>query len=289
MNPLSAIARVRRRIDAARTLPPGMRLAFVRIPFERRCARILAPRSLSRLTHARRSGLVGYLAEVGPGSALAGHIRLAEAEYYRLSPSLHPGTLTPTKGAALYAVTRALGARSVVETGTANGVSSTFLLAALERNGGGRLVSIDLPFGDAGDGALRPFIAGTAIDTYDSSPVPPGKEAGWIVPEALRGRWDLRLGDARDLLPAALTELGTIDLFFHDSLHSEEHMLFELSEAWPYLRPGGVVVADDIFQRKHDALLRFAHGVGRPWTAFAGLGLVAKLRSSEPYNAPAPT
>jgi predicted O-methyltransferase YrrM len=279
LNPLSPISRVWNRIESARALPSGLRLPFFRVPIERRAVRILGPRALSRVLPVQRSELVGYFDEVGPGSSVAEHIRLAEEEYYRLSPSLHPGTLTPAKGAALYAVMRALRAGSVVETGTASGVSSTYVLAALERNGGGRLVSIDLPFEDAGDGGMRPFVAGTAIDIYDSSPVPPGKEAGWIVPDGLRERWDLRLGDARDLLPRALTELGTIDVFFHDSLHSEEHMLFELNEAWPSVRPGGVVVADDIFQRSHDAVLQFARSVGRPWVAFAGLGFVVKPRS----------
>ena len=97
-----------------------------------------------------------------------------------------------------------------------------------------------------------------------------------MVPDELRVGWELRLGDARELLPAALAELGEIDLFFHDSLHTREHMLFEFEQAWRHLAPGGVVVADDIFQRKHDALPAFARSVGRPFATFGNLGIVVK-------------
>jgi methyltransferase family protein len=33
---------------------------------------------------------------------------------------------------------------------------------------------------------------------------------------------------------------------FHDSLHSERNVRFELDRAWPILRPGGAIVVDDI-------------------------------------------
>ena len=48
-----------------------------------------------------------------------------------------------------------------------------------------------------------------------------------MVPDHLRGRWELRLGDARELLPLELERIGRLGLFFHDSLHSREHVLFE--------------------------------------------------------------
>lgn len=106
--------------------------------------------------------------------------------------------------------------------------------------------------------------------------MPPGKTPGWVVPERLRANWDLRLGDARELLPAAVQEDGSLGLFFHDSLHTREHMLFEFETVWPHLEQGGVLASDDIFQRRHDALPTFAQTVGRPWHSFSGLGFVAK-------------
>jgi hypothetical protein len=43
-----------------------------------------------------------------------------------------------------------------------------------------------------------------------------------------------------------LSRLGQVDLFVHDSLHSEQNVRFELDRIWPLLRPGGVIVVDDI-------------------------------------------
>jgi hypothetical protein len=43
-----------------------------------------------------------------------------------------------------------------------------------------------------------------------------------------------------------LENLGQIDLFIHDSLHSERNVRFELDRAWPVLGPKGVIVVDDV-------------------------------------------
>ena len=40
--------------------------------------------------------------------------------------------------------------------------------------------------------------------------------------------------------------LGQIDLFIHDSLHSERNVRFELDRAWAALRPNGALVVDDV-------------------------------------------
>jgi hypothetical protein len=47
-------------------------------------------------------------------------------------------------------------------------------------------------------------------------------------------------------LPGVLAELGEIDLFIHDSLHSEQNVRFEMDSAWAVLREGGAIVVDDI-------------------------------------------
>jgi hypothetical protein len=40
--------------------------------------------------------------------------------------------------------------------------------------------------------------------------------------------------------------LERVDLFVHDSLHSTRNVRWELATVWPALRPGGVVVVDDV-------------------------------------------
>jgi predicted O-methyltransferase YrrM len=252
----------------ARRQAPGLRMRFVLAPVERR----------SPLVVRRRVRALAPGADMTEDSCLAGvrsRLEEAVAEYASLAPEFASGAIEPAEGAALYFLVRALRPATVVETGTANGVSTTYLLAALEHNGAGRLVSIDLPF-EAADGSFRPLVAGTSIGTYEASPLPPGKPPGWMVPQALRGRWELRLGHARELLPALLDEVGEIGFFFHDSLHTREHMLFEFNAVWPNLSPRGVLAADDIFQWKHDALPTFARSVGRRFTTFGNLGFVRK-------------
>jgi predicted O-methyltransferase YrrM len=257
------------RVRDAREQKPGLRLAYVRMPIERRSTSLLA-RRLRELVPGAHADVIG---EVGELNAL---LDAKTAEYYALAPEYEPGALHPAEATLLYGVVRSLRPSLVVETGTASGFSSAYLLAALERNGSGRLISIDLPFEGVPGGELRPVVPQTSIRLVDSSPVPPGKESGWVVPDELRGRWDLRIGDASQLLPALLAEVDEVDVFFHDSLHSREHMLFELETVWPRVARGGVVAADDIFQRRHDALPAFARSVGRPFTTFGKLGFVKK-------------
>jgi predicted O-methyltransferase YrrM len=112
----------------------------------------------------------------------------------------------------------------VVETGVAHGLTSRVILEGLAANGSGHLWSIDLP---AVDSSLHP-------------------EIGIAVPDGLRSRWTYIAGTSRERLPKLLRNLGGIDLFIHDSLHTGRNQLFELRWAWNHLRPCGVAVVDDV-------------------------------------------
>jgi len=48
------------------------------------------------------------------------------------------------------------------------------------------------------------------------------------------------------MLPKLLNKLGKIDIFLHDSLHTLEHILFELKIANKYIKEEGFLIADDI-------------------------------------------
>ena len=125
---------------------------------------------------------------------------------------------------AVWCIVAHLRPSTVVETGVAHGVTTRVILEGLERNGNGHLWSIDLP---AVDSALHP-------------------EIGIAVPQRRRLRWSYLSGTSRERLPRLLTGLQGLDLFVHDSLHTGRNLRFELESAWAALRPGGVVVADDI-------------------------------------------
>ena len=158
----------------------------------------------------------------------------------------------------LYLSVRVLRPRLVVETGPFNGASSTFLLHALEANGGdGRLISFDLP--DARD-AL-------------GVPIPVGREPAWLVPPHLGRRFELVLGDTRQTLRRRL-EGETVDLFFHDSLHTTRHMLFEFRVAWRRLRRGGLLVSDDVFWNPAFWLFTQVHRV--PFRHIGTMGVTRK-------------
>jgi hypothetical protein len=125
---------------------------------------------------------------------------------------------------AIWCLTRHLRPKNVVETGVAHGVTSRFVLEALERNGRGRLWSIDLP----------------PIERFWQSQV------GVAVGDRYADRWSYIKGSSRLFLPKLLSQLGEIDLFIHDSMHSEHNVRFELDRAWAYLKPGGSLVVDDV-------------------------------------------
>jgi hypothetical protein len=130
----------------------------------------------------------------------------------------------PTLAAAAWCVVRHRKPEVVVETGVSRGVTSRVILEAFERNGSGRLWSIDLP------PLEEPWrtLAGTA------------------VPERLHGRWTLLRGTSKRHLPRLVRSLEHVDLFVHDSLHTAENLRRELDDVWPVLRTNGLVLVDDV-------------------------------------------
>ena len=163
----------------------------------------------------------------------------------------------------------------VIETGVASGGSSVSLLSALCKNNKGKLVSIDLPCVKRNDEIV------CLSDTYkfqphETSTVPDFDAVGWLVPDSFKDRWSLQLGDSLILLPQVLKNLGTVDLFLHDSLHAYSHMKTEFETVWPYLSPGGLLLADDIFAFGHSAFSDFAQEVGRDFFSYSGIGIIVK-------------
>lgn len=172
----------------------------------------------------------------------------------------------------VYAIVRLLGLEELLETGVSSGVSSAHLLLALRRNGRGTLHSIDLPTTQTGPRLEK-----------DESIVslPPGRTTGWAVPDELRASWDLHLGPSQVLLPVVVRGLRRVDLFLHDSLHTPEHLAFELEAMRPKLAPGAVVLADNT-EWTGDAFDRFARSVGVPLHARGGEDLVGLRMPAAP-------
>jgi hypothetical protein len=138
----------------------------------------------------------------------------------------------------------------------ANGFSTAFSLLALQANGTGHLHSVDLPR-EVG----RDYEPGEFYEGEGRAGIPAGTEPGRLIPPELKQQWTLILGRSQEELPPLLARLGTIDSFMHDSEHSFDCMWFEFSSAWPALRPGGLLLSDDV--NSTDAFHRFAAEQGR--------------------------
>lgn len=142
-----------------------------------------------------------------------------------------------------YAVTRSIQPEKVIETGVCNGVSTLAVLFALSKNKSGQLYSIDYPF--RADESLEEFRRET-FEEYGGAAIPADKNPGWIIPEELRVRWDLRVGKSQRELPELISDLGGVELFIHDSEHSHPCMMFEYELAYEWLDQGGIILSDDI-------------------------------------------
>jgi hypothetical protein len=149
------------------------------------------------------------------------------------------GGVSLEDGKVLYGIVRAMKPEFVIETGVAAGVSNSFLNAALLENGSGKLYSIELPPAQSAAGMHEDG----GVFAWPQSGV------GWAVPpeirEAIGSRNTLILEDVRTALPALLNRIPHVDLFFHDDLHTPDHMLWEYDIIWPRLASNGLLLSDD--------------------------------------------
>lgn len=197
----------------------------------------LADRSVSyvaetfeELTH------LGVLAEI--------HERMAntpglEREVRRLA-LIGPQKYVRLDRIALYLLVRIARPAVVVETGTRWGLGSYFIARALEENGSGRLFTFDL--GVAGSRAEYSWPQGET-------------ELAFLLPPRLRSLTTVVEGDALATLPEQLPRCPPVDLFYHDSHHSFDHMWAEFTLVYPRMRAGGLFVSEDTDQ--NEAWARF--------------------------------
>tara|TARA_B110000014_G_scaffold71871_1_gene49039 strand:- start:1552 stop:2352 length:801 start_codon:yes stop_codon:yes gene_type:complete len=124
----------------------------------------------------------------------------------------------------LYILCRILKPKNIIETGVAYGVSSIYILKALEKNQLGTLHSIDSVF--------RPWQNKEMI--------------GAIIPNDLKSRWNFVLGKTSEKLEQVFNKVDNVDIFIHDSLHTYKNMIFEFQCAEKNLKKGGIILSDDV-------------------------------------------
>jgi hypothetical protein len=150
----------------------------------------------------------------------------------------------PSLAKLCYALCRALRPATVVETGVAYGVTSSFITKALGLNGAGELHSVDRP-------AVQP-----GVEDY----------IGALVPHELRSRWTLHRGTSRRILPRLLPELEGVSLFVHDSQHTYRNVSWELRTVTPQLTGRAAVLVDDTAGHR-----AFEHWVERSRPSFSAV------------------
>ena len=191
-------------------------------------------RAIARFVGTKTS-VVSHIMKDLAASPFQEELRIAaQTNDWRVSPALY----SPLWGPTLFALVRATRPRIVLETGVAHGVSTAHILSALDKNKSGQLYSLD-----------KSIV--WKQPRHPNGEQVPAKLRGALVPASLRmtagWRWNLRDGLITcNSLKKILTDLKWIDLFVHDSDHSEEHMYMELTTAWEHMRPGGILVVDDI-------------------------------------------
>ena len=128
-----------------------------------------------------------------------------------------------------------------------HGLTSAWILQALEDNKKGKLISIDLPMRDWKKYmGSRPMGPGSEVEEDELS----DQDPGWIVPNYLKPRWELILGPSEIHLKDICDKKGKVDLFVHDSDHSYENMKFECE----YIKdnfPKANIVIDDFYHNHY--------------------------------------
>jgi predicted O-methyltransferase YrrM len=162
----------------------------------------------------------------------------------------------------LYAATKLLGARRVIETGVAYGWSSLAILAALDGQDGGHLTSVDMPYPAMNN---EPWI-------------------GVVVPDSLRKNWNIICEPDRSGLEKAIAGFGgIIDLCHYDSDKSYRGRRYAYPRLWAALAPGGIFISDDI--QDNMAFAEFVEMRHLPYavTEFEGkfVGLTRREQASE--------
>lgn len=109
--------------------------------------------------------------------------------------------------------------RIVVETGVAHGLSTRRILQAMELAGKSedyRLHSVD----------IDPRVRSKELLGHP--------------------KWSFHLLAPSTNLETIFSDIGSVDLFLHDSEHSYDNQMYEYELAYSYLRPGGILLSDDI-------------------------------------------
>lgn len=164
---------------------------------------------------------------------------------------------SPEMMKCVYIITRLIQPEIVIDSGVAKGFTSTAILDALERNGKGQLISIELP---------------SLYRGYRD-------QVGEMIPQRLRHRWQLKFGPSALILPRLLRDSGPVQFFVYDSAASYENQKNDFRIMLSGMPAGGIIIANQVMT---DALLEVVESTNCAWvttpqTKPYPLALVRKL------------
>lgn len=123
-------------------------------------------------------------------------------------------------GQVLYCLVRHTRPRVVIEFSTSSGYSTTFMAAAVRRNGEGHIHTVDID-ASAQQAAAR-----------------------WLAEQELSSAVTLHLGDCRTVVPTLLSD--DVDMLFIDTLHSFDMAAWYFTSLIPHLRRDALVQIHDV-------------------------------------------
>ncbi len=188
----------------------------------------------------------------------------------------HAAAPEVTYYACLFGLAAAWRARRILEVGTGFGLSAAALLAAAP--GGVELfVSLDLGIFGAQSGMAesnlefarrklhawcdRQGLPRERVRLFAANTQPPGRSDNDNVACEVPFWRDLP-----ELM--ALLEPASFDLIFLDGKHTEDGLQNDLESFWPYLRPGGLLICDDLHDESYQGIFPWAGETRRCFEAF---------------------
>jgi predicted O-methyltransferase YrrM len=134
----------------------------------------------------------------------------------------------PRYGRFVYAFSKFYKPERIVEVGTDTGGTAVGWARALQENGRGELICVDM-------------------DAYAQNTYPRSAQLNLAKTGLPSNRIQLRGGNSRDLIPALGREYPKqVDIYLVDGDHSYEGALADMENGLPMMKPGGFILVHDI-------------------------------------------
>lgn len=148
-------------------------------------------------------------------------------------------------GEISYLVVRLLEPDTILEIGVANGVSTAYVLGALDDNDHeADIRAIDRPrfVSDIQKQRGKRGLQGVG------GIIPNEKEAGWVAPREQRSEhgYQYYVGNFLEILPSVVDSMAPLDVAIYDASKDAEEMEMAYETLIQSLAPGGVLLSDDI-------------------------------------------